>query len=148
MTTDYTKELAACQKEYDLLSVTIENDIKLQGKTLEPALSEQPNMQRNWVLLGAALAWLYAEACNDADTAYGDAFTNAQSDSYKSRNSTEAKWFAERDNGYNDAVRIKNKVFRLKKQVDGILDVIESRKYVLKDLTASIINQQNNTRLI
>ena len=145
---DYINELAKCQLTYDNLSKTIEKDIMLQGKTLEPALSEQPNMQRNWVLLGASLAWLYIEASNDADTAFGEAFILAQSDNYKSRNSTEAKWYAERDNDYNKAVRQKNKIFRLKKEVDGILDVIESRKYVLKDLTASIINQLNNTKLI
>lgn len=147
MSTDYDTELAACQKEYDLLSSTFLSDIKLQGKKLEPALSEQPKLQHDWILLGAALAWLYKEACNDADTAYGDAFILAQSDNYKSRNSTEAKWFAERDGGYNVAVRVKNKVFRLKKQVDGIIEVIESRKYILKDLTASILGQVSKFKI-
>lgn len=145
---DYINELDKCQVTYDNLSKTIEKDIMLQGKTLEPALSEQPNMQRNWILLGATLAWLHIEASNDADTAFGEAFILSQSDNYKSRNSTEAKWYAEQDDDFNKAVRLKNKIFRLKKEVDGILDVIESRKYVLKDLTASIINQLNNTRLL
>jgi len=144
---NFKVQLAECQKEYDALSVNIESEIELKGKKLEPALSEQPTIQRSWGLLSAKLAGLHEEAKNITSTQYGNAFTLAQGNNYKDVNTTEAKWSAEQDTDYNNAKEIELKIYRLRKEVDVICDVIESRKYVLKDLTASIINQVNNARI-
>jgi len=140
--------LEDCQKEYDKLEKTIEDDINLKGDKLEPALTSQPSLQRVWGILAANVAVLYKDVEREVDEAAGHAYVAAQSDNYKSRNSTDAKHFVDQDPAYNDAIRKKNKIYRLKKQIDSVCDVIESRKYVLKDLTASIINQVNNTKLI
>lgn len=147
MIIDFDDELKKLQDEYDILEKTVEIDIEIRDKKLENALAPQASIQYKWGKLAASLAWLFEEAKNEADTAFGEAYVLAQSDNYKSVSSTDAKWFAEKDDNYNDAVRMKNKIYRLKKQVDNIADVIESRKYILKDLTASIINQVNNARL-
>jgi len=145
--TDIQAELDKFQIRFDELEKTAEADLALQGKRLEQAQTPHPTLQHNWGKLGAGLSWLYEEAKNDADTAFGQAYTNAQNDSYKTRSSTDAKWIAEKDDRYNKAVRIKNKVYRLKKEVDNVTDVIESRKYILKDLTNSIIHSVNNSKL-
>lgn len=139
--------LVECQQQYDTLGKTIESEIDLRGKRLENALAPQPSMQYAWGTLSAELAGLYKDADNAVDIAFGKAYTVAQSDNYKSVNSTDAKWAAQADDDYNTAVTRKNKIYRLKKKVDSVCDSIESRKYVLKDLTASIISQVNNARL-
>ena len=144
---NFRTQLADCQAEYDKLSINIEGEINLQGKKLEPALTSQPHMQRQWGLLNAKLAGLHEESKNITNTQYGVAFTLAQSNNYKDVNTTEAKWLAEQDTDYNNAKEIELKIYRLRKEVDVMCDVIESRKYILKDLTASIINQVNNARL-
>lgn len=137
---NFTSELADCQKEYDTLAVNLKTNVLLSGKRLEPALSEHTPMQLSWGLLGARLSGMHEQAKNVSSTLYGDAFTFAQSNNYKSVNSTEAKWAAEADDDYNKAKTIELKIYRLRKEVEAVIDVIESRKYILKDLTASIIN--------
>lgn len=144
---DILTELGKYQEVYDILVTTAEEELRLGGKRLDEALIPQPELQRKWGDLAAGVSWLYEEAKNNMSTAFGDAYKQAQGDNYKSISSTDAKWYAERDDDYNDTVNTKNKVFRLKKSVDNVVDVIESRKYILKDLTASVISQVNNYRL-
>lgn len=144
---NFSDQLAEYQEEYDTLAQTIEADIDLVGSRLESALTKQCNIQRKWGSLGANLAGLHDEAKNISNTMYGDAFAHAQSNNYKSVNSTEAKWEAERDDDYNAAKTTELKIYRLRKEVEAVVGVIESRKYILKNLTDSIINQCNNHRL-
>lgn len=144
---NFTEQLADCQKEYDNLAVSYDVDMNITGKRLEPALSEQIPIQRLWGLLGARVAGLHEESKNMSLTRYGEAFVFAQSNNYKSVNSTEAKWAAEADDDYNTAKKIELKIYRLRKEVDAALDVIESKKYVLKDLTKVILNALSNSKI-
>jgi len=135
--------LKKLQDQFDIYEETLEDEVDLQGKILEKALASQTEMQLRWNRLYARVYALRQEAKMEADAAFGRAFTAATGDAYKSVSSTEAKHHAMCDDTYIRTKQREIKVVRLEKEVEGVVDVIESRKYILKDISATVIKECN-----
>lgn len=131
------------QAEFDKYEAKLEDEVELQGKVLETALVDQISMQLKWNRLYAKVYALRQEAKMEAEAEFGRAFTSSTGNAYKSVSSTEAKHHAMCDDAYILAKQRETKVIRLEKEVEGVVDVIESRKYVLKDITSTVIKDCN-----
>ena len=131
------------QKEFDYLSKGVEDEILLDNKQLDKVLIKQIDLQVKWNRLYAKVYSLHKECKLDSEAAFGQAYTDAVSDAYKSVSSTDAKHKALCNDSYIKTKQLENKVLRLEKEVEGFVDVIESRKYILKDLAATIIKECN-----
>ena len=131
------------QTEFDNYESTLVDDVELDGKVLEKALVNQISIQLKWNRLYARVYALRQEAKMEAEAAFGRAFTVVTGNAYKSVSSTEAKHHATCDDEYIKAKQRETKVIRLEKEIEGVVDVIESRKYVLKDITSTVIKDCN-----
>jgi hypothetical protein len=137
------EKLQSYKVEVEELSKNIETDIVFDDKKLEASLVNQIDLQFKWNRMYAKVYSLRKNASIESEAAFARAYTNAVSDAYKSVSSTDAKHYAMCDDDYISSKQLETKITRLKKEVEGIVDVLESRKYILKDLTASIINECN-----
>ena len=144
---DLEQLLKLLESEYKKLSTNVEAEIMLSNKQLDSALTEQIKIQIRWERLSAKVASGYSLSKDNAEYEFAKAYTNAISDAYKDLSSTDAKFIAGCDVNYADAKKLENNYYRLRKEVEAVVDTIESRKYVLKDLTSSIINEVSKTIL-
>lgn len=135
------------KEEFQVLDSGIEEQILLDNKRLDECLINQIPLQRKWERFFSKLLGLYMDSKTESERAFGQAYTEAISDSYKAISSTDAKHIAMCDEDYVEHKRFENKVFRLKRSAERIVDLIESRKYILKDLSANVINGTEKTIL-
>ena len=140
---DSEKKYERYKEEFDLMSSNVEETVLIADKKLDRVMIDQLGLQLKWEKLYAKVYALLDIAQAETEKEFGRAYTEATSDAYKTVSATDAKHIALYDDQYMDAKRFENKVFRLKKEVEAVVGVIESRKYILKDLTASIINGCN-----
>lgn len=129
------------QTTYDKHISTVEDDVELQGKKLEKAMVGHIETQLKWNRLYSKVYALHQEAKTESESKFGRAYTDAVSDAYKSVSSTDAKHKAMCDDNYIKAKQLETRVVRLEKEIEGVIDVLESRKYILKDLAATIIKE-------
>ena len=144
---DYEKELKKYKKEYIQLYDRLEDEVLLQNKRLDNTLISQLNIQLDWVKLSAKISWLFKNAELETEEYFAIAYTDVMSNSAKILSATEARQYANCDNTYIKSKQFENDVYKLKKEVDGVVDIIETRKYIVKDLTAAIINDVSKTIL-
>lgn len=135
------------KEEFEVLDTGIEEQILLSNKRLDECLINQIPLQRKWERFFSKLLGLYLDAKTETERAYAMAYTEAISDSYKAVSSTDAKHIAMCDDEYIKYKRFENKTYRLKRSAEKIVDLLESRKYILKDLSANVINGTDKTIL-
>jgi hypothetical protein len=130
----------------ELLNNT-ESDILLENKTLKDANRQQLNLEMDW---GTLFSTVYG-ICNmleiEVDEAYSHSYSKLVNDSYKSYSATEAKQVAMTDPDYIETKKLYNQFKKLKLDIEVIKDTIESRRYLLKQLTDSVINGVDDTYL-
>lgn len=144
---DLKTKLKLLEDEYQTLSANIESQVQLEHKNLDTTMKDQINMQVKWERFFARVIAAYEQAKDDSEYEFANAYKIAVSDSYKDMSSTDAKFIAGCDSVYRDAKKLENKFYKLKKEVEAVCSVIETRKYVLKDMTASIIHGVNKVIL-
>jgi hypothetical protein len=131
-------------QEFEDLNQDFYDRIELSGDVLEKAHITQIELQLKYGRLYARVCSLLKESEHESDISYSEAFSAAVGDSYKDVSATEAKHKAQSDKAYYQDKTFENKVYRLKKELESIVDTIESRKYTLKDLTALVLAGAEN----
>lgn len=139
------ENLEECQDRFDVLTETIEDDVQILHEKFKDVDSNQINLELRWNRLYAKLCWLLKEAEKDSDSSFSQAYTQACSNGYKNVSATEAKHLASGDVQYTVDKTFENDVFRLKKEVEAIVEALETRKYILKDLAALTIHNVKDT---
>lgn len=125
--------------EFDSLNERYEDVILIDKKLLDEAEVTQLQLQLKYGKVYAKIAALFKDCELETEEAYSDAIVDALDDAYKDRTTTEAKHHAQRDKEYMKRKRFENKVFRLKKRAESMVDTIETRKYILKDITSAVL---------
>lgn len=118
-----------------------EGDIEIDGKILINSLKEQINIQLKWEKFSAKVQYELDKQKSLAESAYTKAYTKAISDKHKIVSSTDAKNIASSDDDYIDHKKLENKFRRIRNETNSVCQTIESRKYILKDISATVINQ-------
>lgn len=138
----------AAYETYDELTETSLPLIELDGVTLKEALKNQMPLMIKWEVMSKTFDHLFNEAEILVDEAYGNAIGNAyRAEKYREISTTEAKERAKGDATYKTAKRLMNKIRHSRDECKGILEVINSRKYTLNNLTNSIVAGVDRTIL-
>lgn len=133
------------QTRYDDLSVKfdekyaeVEDLIDVNDVQLREALGAQTLLERNWLHFKARVSRLANEAEYYRDERLGAAHKHFMH-SQRAYSSTEVKRLAENDSEYLEYKMIHIQTLELKEMVDGVVDIIHSRRYVLNNITNAMV---------
>ena len=87
---------------------------------------------------------MHQSSKNYSEYEYSKAFTTLVSDSRKIVNSTEAKNHALSTTEYQNAKFLENDIYIVRKEVEAINDILETRRFTLKDLTSLVVHDSIN----
>lgn len=141
-----TTQLDLAEKRFVVLTTIYEDlyrdtspIIPLNGMILKEALKNQVALQMDWELLVKKLNKVYDVCENEAELAYASAISVELKNAYKSTTISEAREFAKADPVYQRAKRMIMDVRETRDEARGILEVIQSRKYILNNITNAVI---------
>jgi len=147
-------DLDSITKSYDKFLIDYESEFEhalesiiLENITLADALKNQLQLQMKWEILSKRIDAIFHECENIVETSYSSAISSELRDSYKSTTITEAKEFAKSNADYLKAKKAFLKIRHTKEEVKGILETVNSRKYILNNLTNSIVAGAESTLL-
>lgn len=124
-----------------------EPQIVLDNHLLDECLKNQVLLQLEWEQFMGLAAGLENESEALKDQYHSYAFVQAHSQSKRVLNSTDAKRYADVNNDYVDAVKVYNKIYRLRKEIEAILNAVNTRKFVLNNMTNAAIHGINKSIL-
>lgn len=141
-----TAQLDAAEKRFVVLQTIYEDLYKdtapkvfLDGVVLKEALVNQISLQMDWELLVKKINKVYDVCENEAEIAYSAAISVEMKNAYKTTTITEAREFAKADPTYQRARRLLIEVREVRDEARGILSTIESRKYILNNITNAVV---------
>ena len=117
-----------------------ESIVPIENCMISEALRNQVALQIKWERIYSKINWINKEAELQYETYFSESYYNVMTNSDRKWSTTDAKLVASRDESYIRAKRLYNEIESLKREVSGILNVLESRKYILKDYSNQIIN--------
>ena len=120
-------------------SEKIKPDIFLDNKTILDALNEQPKLEFEWRRMAANAKSLVQECEIERSEAFSLAVQNVLHNSHYKLGSTELKIHAESEANYIAARRLEIKMIRSCDIAKSVVDTIDSRKYVLNNLSRLIV---------
>lgn len=139
--------LALIEKRYEELLEIYEASYKaaepliiLDGVILKEALKNQIELQLDWELIVKRFNKVYDLCELEAESAFATAISKELRDGYKNTSITEAKEFAKADKTYQTAKRLLIEIRETRDEARGILDTIQSRKYILNNITNSVVS--------
>ena len=135
------------REHYTELLNNTESDILLENKSLKDANKQQLNLEMDWGTLFSTVYGIVNMLEIEVDEAYSHSYSKLVNDSYKSYSATEAKQVAMTDSTFIETKKLYNSFKKLKLDIEVIKDTIESRRYLLKQLTDSVINGVDDTWL-
>lgn len=127
----------------DVYEKTIE-DVKIDGSRLKEALANQIELMIKWETLLARAKTLVSIAEDGTENSYSDAITAVLQDSFKKYSITEAKEVARCNKTYRSWKKTSIDVNSLYNEIKAILEVVQSRKYILNNITNSVVASQEN----
>lgn len=117
-------------------------DIALENRVLDECLKNQVTIQYAFEFCKARAAALLKEAEALRDQYHSYAFTLEMRSNSKP-GFTEARKYADCNKDYVEAVKVYNKIFKLDAEVSSVVEAMITRKFVLSNLTNSVINGIN-----
>ena len=118
--------------------------VELNGKSLKEALKTQLPLQLEMETLSKRANYLQDNIDILVDDEFGKAISAAMKDGYRSVTINEAKLSAASNTSYKHAKRTAAKVRRLKDEIKGCLEVVNSRKYTLHAMTNALVAGVDN----
>lgn len=126
-------------KEVDEQVKADEQYFHLKNSVLKEALTVSVNLHLRWVRKQAEVNISLKSAKQQKDEAFSKALRDVKKDSHIDYGSTEAKIIAEANQSYIDFLIAYNKLSVLSDEVKGILDVVNSRRWILKNLVDLVV---------
>lgn len=142
--TEYEEKIKKVQEQYEELYENSLDDIDLDGKKIHEALKLQIQLQLQWELFTKKVSNLHDTLEYFSETAFSEAIERELRDSYKTTTITEAKAYAGADKSFKRAKALMLMVREIRDESRGILEVINSRKYTLNNLSNLIIAGSEN----
>lgn len=121
--------------------------IDVRDQVLFNALREQVALQMKYDEIYRTACWLVNEMETECESKFSIAFSNLLNNSQKALGVTEAKQYALSDKDYVDARRILSSAKYVKGKVEGTMDALTTRKYVLKNM-CDALESGNDSHII
>lgn len=141
-------DIEAALEDYLKLYDATVNDtlplVEIEGVTLKNALTTQITLQLRWESLAKKISKIYDVCEFMVESAYADAVSKELKDSYRNTSISEAREFAKADATYKDAKRVMIEAKVIRDETKGILDTIQSRKYILNNITNCVVASSEN----
>jgi len=118
--------------------------VAIDGVLLKEALTNQVTLQLKWELLTKRINRIFDAAELEAETAYSEAISKELRDSYKSVSISEAREYAKSDEAYKSFRRLMIEIRQVRDESRGILETINSRKYILNNITNAVVASVTN----
>lgn len=116
----------------------------LSDVKLSDALKQQVPFQMRWETVYRQSCWIVRRFEDEAERIYAVAFKELMSNSHKALNVTEAKAYALSDADLVRVKRLLREAELLKGTAEGMLDVIKTRSYTLKNICDTLISEKEN----
>lgn len=133
--------------EYDETFNETLPEMELNNIPLKKALQNQVTLMLKWEIISKRLNYLFDEAEVLEESVYAHALKSAMHDKYRDVSYSEGKEYAKTDNAYQNIRRLKNKIRNYRDEARGILETVHSRKYILNNMTQSIVAGVENNIL-
>jgi hypothetical protein len=115
------------------------DSVSLDGVILKEALKNQIDLQLAWEVLVKRINKTF-ELCElEVESTYAAAVSAELKNAYKTVNITEAKEYAKANPDYQDARKLLIDIREVRDEAKGILSAIESRKYILNNITNAVV---------
>lgn len=121
--------------------------IDVSNSVLSDALKEQIPLQLRWEEIYNEFKSLQEQIEDETNRMFSLAFKQLNTNSYKQLNYNEAKLYAESDDDYVEYKRLLSRMNVVKAKCYSIVESINSRKYVLKNLV-DVLRDSNNDYII
>lgn len=141
---DLAKEIGKLATKFDEEYEKAESAIDLNSMKLKEALISQLPLQLKWEAITKKANWLFDLVEYEVDNAYANAMSKELKDSYRSTTITEAREFAKIDKTYIKWRKVLAEIRYLRDECRGVLEVITSRKYVLNNISNTVIGGVEN----
>lgn len=128
------------QNEYDLLCDETLSKMDLNGAVISEALKNQVQMQLVWESMVRGVSNLHDHLEAEIEGLYSEAIEKELKDSYKSTTISEAREFAKANKEYRAARRLLFSIRETRDFSRGIMETINSRKYILNNLSNLIVH--------
>lgn len=119
-------------------------EITLDNVLLKDALKNQVTLQLEWELLVKRISKIFDVCEHETETAYALAISKELKDAYKSTSISEAREFAKANPEYRRARRLMIDIKEIRDEAKGVLETIQSRKYILNNITNSVVSSVEN----
>lgn len=133
--------------EYDALFEETLSEIELDGQVLQTALKKQVTLLVKWELMSKKMDFAYNQCELLSEEAYAKAFKEAMFDRHRDVQTTQAKEIARSDKDYIDARKLLNVLRNMRDECRGILETVNSRKYILNNIVAALTHGVDHTIL-
>lgn len=131
-------------EKYESTSDSTISDVTLDGSQLKKSLANQIELMVQWEGISSEVKSFQSIVQSKVDDAYSDAIRSLLTDNHKSFTISEAKEIARCDASYREWRNIRLDTESLYNEVRGILEVIQSRKYILNNITNAVVASQEN----
>lgn len=138
------KKIEAMESRYESIYEDVINKISLDGRIITTALKEQAELQVTWELFTKNVSNLCDLIEHKCEVAYSEAIQREVKDSYRSTTITEAKEFAKADSDYKNLKVLLYRTRLVRDESKGILETINSRKYILNNLSNLVVAGMDN----
>ena len=138
------RNIDQARADYEAMAVDIETEVLLDDLKLTDAHKKQVRLQVTWEMFCSEVKFIVDQTKVNSEKCFAEAYRDAIGDNHKMYSSTDAKNIALCNEHFIEAKETENKALRLKRDVEAIISAIETRKYSLKDITASVINEAAN----
>lgn len=135
------KELEA---KFDTLYDDTIDLIPVSNKKLKDALADQIDLQLQWGTLSKSISHVYDMCEVEVESEYAGSVSKELRDSYKTTTITEAKEYAKASKEYQEAKRVLVDLKLLRDNAREVYEVVNSRKYVLNNITAAVVASMEN----
>jgi hypothetical protein len=143
----YDSELDRLEEAVEKTSEETLDDIYLEDVVIAVALKNQVRLQLTWELLSREISSLFDQIESELEGVYAMAIEAELKDSYKSSTISEAREFARANKEYRATKRVLQRSKYLKEMAKGIVETINSRKFVLNNLSNLIVHGSENYML-
>lgn len=140
MPVNITEKLELLKIQLMSLELESKKDVTLENRKIDECLVSQLQLQLKWNKILARANRLVKLAENNEEEHFSIAYRDTKEFSSHTLTATDVKHIAGSDLDYIAARNLSTDVIYIKNKIQAYTDTIESRKYILKDLTNLIIN--------
>lgn len=137
---DLEVEVSDAISDLDEMMIEDHDQIMIDNKNIDSAMKEQIRLQIKWESIVSMLNRLLDDCTVMAEQTFSHAFHERMVNDNRTWSTTDAKILSQGDDRYVRSKKLENRCKSAKRETEGFLRVIETRKYTLKNLTSLIIS--------